>query len=192
MESGNLHGLYAKFSDVKGQLFASESAQIASISDTLKKVSPLVQGGDLHASPSFDVNSLLAEGAVTLQGATFKGPAIFKGIADLMDKVIFHQNVTFSGNAAFDVDTAGVVVIPTGSTETSVTFVKAYDTPPVITAFPTNASALNYIIAKSSVNGFTIILDATASADVKFSWSATEVTNVKTTTGVTPSPSPMP
>jgi len=24
MESGNLHGLYAKFSDVKGQLFASE------------------------------------------------------------------------------------------------------------------------------------------------------------------------
>jgi hypothetical protein len=175
MESGNLHGLYAKFSDVKGQLFASESAQIASISAEL-------------ANP---FQNLEADGAVTLKStSTFNGPAIFQGIADLFDKVIFHQDATFSGNVAFDADTAGVAVIPTGSTETNVTFVKAYDTPPVVTAFPTNASALNYIIAKSSVNGFTIILDATASADVKFAWNATEVSGAKTTVGATPSPTP--
>ena len=132
------------------------------------KVSPLNQGGDLNQS------------------------SVFQSAVDFFNKTIFHKDVTFATTTTFDGDSAGLAIIPAGGREVSIVFDSPYDAPPVVTASPlwddttgsldvmrqlgdTVLPNQKYIISDDTVNGFTILLESTASADLKFSWKAVGV-----------------
>jgi hypothetical protein len=200
MSDGAIHGLYTKFSDVKGLLFASEDAQIASLSAQISNLQAATQSAIL--------TTLLAKGAATFEAQTeFQGPAIFRTIAEYFDTVIFHKDVNVLGRATFNSDTAGFAVIPTGARQVDITFDSEYAAPPVVTTTPlwdTDQSTLgvmkelgmyilpeqNYIIADVTTKGFTIILEEAAVTDLKFSWAATSISGAKTFVGTVPTPTP--
>jgi len=108
--------------------------------------------------------------------------------------------IKFASHVTFGKDSGGVATIPTNSTKIDIFFNSPYQEAPVITASPlwdTDTATLelikqqgsyvlpqqDYIITNSSINGFTIELDRPAVTDLKFSWRAVAIDNVKTIVG---------
>ena len=53
-----------------------------------------------------------------------------------------------------------------------VVFNNPYEKAPVITTSPYSSFRQNYIVADVTAKGFTILLESSAEADLKFSWQA--------------------
>ena len=156
MENGNLHGLYAKFSDVKGLLFASESAVLASLSATLH------QDFAWQASISAQVNSVIFHKNINVLGVvTFNsdraGEAIISKDSSAVDVHFAHPYaqppvVTFS------------LVVPESSG--SATFI--------------DEGHQAYLAGVTS-EGFTIVLPNLAIHDYLYQWTAFSVSDMTTT-----------
>jgi hypothetical protein len=93
-----------------------------------------MQNNTLTSNVSMNIiGNLSVSGGLTIGGpAEFKGPAIFRAVADFFDTVIFHKPVQFADHVQFNPDTAGVVKLAAGQTQTSVTFAQPYAATPVI------------------------------------------------------------
>jgi len=132
------------------------------------------------------LGKLSADGGLVVSGpAQFKGESVFEALAQFISKVIFKGDVLFLGRPTFNSDMAGLAKIK------KVVFDKPYEQTPVI-----NASALvdaggeatasaflkedvKFVVAKRSVNGFTILLSKPATDDLSFSWTAVAVKDLK-------------
>lgn len=108
--------------------------------------------------------------------------------------ITFQSDVIFIGRPTCNKDTAGFAVIEAGDTKVDVRFERAYGSEPVVVASP--SQTVTYAIINTSPQGFTIELSTAVSADVRFSWSAWAVQDVKsvhsnsnTSSKVEPSPS---
>ncbi len=110
---------------------------------------------------------------------------------------MFLGDVEFTFTPLFNSDTAGFAVINQGDTEVNINFGKEYLVSPVVNASPiwnADQSTLDvmkqlgtyilpkqdYIIVNANTKGFSIVLDKPAATDLKFSWMALAVKDVKT------------
>ena len=137
---------------------------------------------------------------------TSKGLTI-DNITALNDTISFQSDVAFIGRPYFNKDTGGFAVIHTGDSSVHVAFEKAYIATPVVQASVTFdeladpiaqaqaetdyfASGAQLIVTRKSLSGFTIMLNAPATKDLKINWLALAITNARsdesTTTVVAP------
>ena len=136
------------------------------------------------------IGKLEAAGGLVIGGpAEFKEATVFQKLATFFDRVVFNKDVEFAGRPTFNKDTAGFATILAGQTEVEVTFTRAYESPPVITASPAFnsdtgaaeaeaqflASDIRYLISQRNTHGFTILLNKPAESDLMFSWVALSV-----------------
>ena len=139
---------------------------------------------------------------------SFKGNVIFQTIAEFIGNVIFRGDINFEGRPVFNKDTAGFALIQKGADSVEVVFEKEYAATPLVNISITldnlvdqntsgstqlleeaSQSALErqildgdirYIVTRRTTKGFSIKLNKAAPSDLKFSWSALAVKDVKT------------
>lgn len=137
--------------------------------------------GSANYAGTLNVASAKVTGGLTVGGdARFIGLTTFEKLATFLGKVVFKQDTEFDGHVTVSKDSAGYAVFKAGESKVHVTFKQAYDNPPVV-----NASAYGGKFAVSSVDnvdaaGFDIVLQAPATSDMKFSWTATGVIDPQT------------
>ena len=137
-------------------------------------------------------------GGLTVGGpAEFQGPAIFKAMAQFIDKVVFRNNVEFAGQVTFNQDTAGYAIVKAGNDTVAVKFAEEYATVPVVNAslslqqIDDNKirkasedllllSNARFIITNVTTTGFEIKIAAKTVLDIPFSWTAIAVKDAKT------------
>ncbi len=121
-----------------------------------------------------DLNLLANSGLTVMGNAHFAGNALFDQL------VTFGGNVSFGGTATFNNDTAGYAVISSGNQVVHVEFTKPYAQPPVITISLGGGKFASYSYDNVTANGFDIVLENPATQELKFSWTATSVHDVRT------------
>ena len=89
----------------------------------------------------------------------------------------FPGDTTFLGSVTFNSDAGGYLTIPEGESEATYAFQTPYATTPVVTVSPVDSviSPSAYILTGVNPESFTILLDSSASATLRFSWIATSV-----------------
>ena len=129
--------------------------------------------------------------------AEFQGPAIFKAMAQFIDKVIFRNNVEFAGQVTFNQDTAGYAIIKEGNDNVIVNFAQEYTNVPVVNASISLQqiedskirkasedllllSDVRFIITNVTTKGFEIKIPEKTILDIPFSWTAISVNDAKT------------
>ncbi|KKR26232.1 MAG: hypothetical protein UT58_C0018G0014 [Microgenomates group bacterium GW2011_GWC1_39_7b] len=102
--------------------------------------------------------------------------------------------IKFASHVTFGKDSGGVAKIASGSAEISIAFEKEYTSAPIVTAsqlWDIDQSTLDvmgqlgtfilpkqkYIVAGVTTKGFTILLESSASAELKFGWTAAGIKN---------------
>jgi len=135
---------------------------------------------------------LAADGSVVLPN----GLSV-DSITALSGELSIIGDVNFIGTPYFNADTAGFAIISSGDSEVNITFDNPYLEQPIVNASisadsTTTAGALDtfaagifsqniqYIITNKSEQGFTILLNKPAPADIQFSWIALAVNSAKT------------
>jgi len=125
------------------------------------------------------------------------GPAVFRAVAEFIDKTIFKNDVEFAGKVMFNKDTAGYAVIKENAQDVEVTFEQEYAVPPIVNATLSLqtiedpevrvaaeqlllVSDVKYIITNVTTKGFNIKIDNQAISDIPFSWQAVAVKDAKT------------
>lgn len=138
------------------------------------------------------------------QALTFSGPVTFASGTKLstitaLDNggITINGDVYFVGTPYFSTDTAGFAIIKANDTSVDITFGQAYLDQPIVNAsISQNATStagaldlfansvfgsdIRYIITNKSQQGFTILLNKPAPADIQFSWIALAVRSAKT------------
>ncbi len=170
-------------------LGASDAAQLAPL-HTSDPVLSFDTTTDATISGKLRVQgSSLFEDIVTIVDTLTTKNLVVSGFSTFFDDVLFKNTVTFSGRPVFNADTVGFVTIKKGEKTASVTYLKPYETMPVVMAqFVINKAkteqeqktiedkvfsvAPHYVISRQSAEGFTILLDKEATEDTQFSWTA--------------------
>ena len=91
---------------------------------------------------------------------------------DLNKLLSAQEAVEFTGHVTFGSDSGGFAIIPSNAARVDVVFNNPYEKAPVITTSPYSSFRQNYIVADVTAKGFTILLESSAEADLKFSWQA--------------------
>lgn len=140
----------------------------------------------LGSSSNIDLNNLTV-GALTVDlnllansGLTVMGNAHFAGNALFDQLVTFGGSVMFNGTATFNNDAAGYAVISAGNQTVHVEFTGPYTQPPVITVSLGGGRFASYSYDNVTANGFDIVLENPTSQELRFSWTATSINNVRT------------
>ncbi len=112
-----------------------------------------------------------------------------KVLAEFWNKVLFKGQTEFEKNPLFSKDTAGLAILNMGETGVEVKFDNSFETTPIV-----NISLMadsdeegqslseNYVyyVANRNQNGFVIRLNKVARNNIKFSWTALLIKDVKT------------
>ncbi|MGI9118458.1 MAG: hypothetical protein ACR2IQ_02825, partial [Minisyncoccia bacterium] len=137
----------------------------------------------------------------SLAQKTFNGLTFFNADAQFVSNVKFGAQVEFAVPPMFNSDTAGFAVIHAGSNKVDVVFEKPYIATPIVntsmsfedTDNITEANVaqlfaedIKFVVINKNKNGFTIILNKNANQDIRFSWTALQVKDVKTFESVIP------
>lgn len=121
-----------------------DNVSVGSINVVVSASNPLTGIGSLPANqlaavPVNVVEQLTVQGALIVGGpAEFRGPAVFKAMAEFIDRVIFRNDVLFEGQAefakapTFNNDTAGTAVIRLGQKQVRVDFGQEFASEPVV------------------------------------------------------------
>jgi hypothetical protein len=186
-----ISSLYGKFQGI-----ASSSAEVST--DNL-------QAGIIEIDKNLQVQldaqilgKLTADGSLNVKGpAEFENKSLFHSLVEFFSDIIIHGNINFLGRPTFNRDTAGFAIIKKGERKVEVRFEKEYEQIPVVTAnllwdIPADTASVadqldgfflarpNFAIAGITTRGFYIILDEKAVTDLKFSWVALAVADIKT------------
>ncbi|MCL4353135.1 MerR family DNA-binding transcriptional regulator [Patescibacteria group bacterium] len=195
MSDGALHGLYANFADVRGQLLSPEDSAITSLKQQVATLSGLLDQSQATPSGSLSntanvlnlnvLDKMVAQGAVTFQSEVdFNGNTIFNSLARFFSNVIFHGAVSFEKPPTFNSDTGGYATIKAGAGSVDVSFSTPYDKAPIVTASPISQVKLDWWrITNITSSGFTIEVFPLQAQDVSFTWIALAVNNPTTTVG---------
>lgn len=158
------------------------------------------------------IKELQTQGALSVGGPSeFQGPAMFRAIAEFIEKTVFRGETEFEKTARFqkgmevsgymvlDRDSAGYAVIKKGTQSVTINFAKEYGAAPVVNVNlslqqfddpEVKAAAedlllvsdVKYIITNVTAKGFEIKMDRAADSDIPFSWQAVAVKDPKTFT----------
>jgi hypothetical protein len=185
-------------------LISQSSSSTVSNPSGLESASPVQQSGyQLHTSSDGSLQfvnadgdvkfSLDAEGSSNLAGnlsladadvrgglsvggdSNFAGLTSFQKLATFFAKVVFRQDVQVQGHLALSKDGAGYALLRRGEQTVHVTFDKAYEDSPVVSASITNGQFENYTLDHVTTRGFDISLAVPATDDATFSWTAVGV-----------------
>ena len=214
-------GDYLTSSDVPGYgMKATETGRVIGIAmEPFSGTSTAATGSIMtFLSPHYDnglMAGLMGNGVVVnLGGATTSAT----GTAATSTLVIggglqVNGDVVFFGRPYLNSDSGGFAVVGAGQDHVNISFTDPYVAQPVVsvtltlditnnsgntTAQAVFANGVTYLVTNKSDNGFTILLNKPAPADVTFSWIALAVNGAKTFTLVSsvssasPSPSPSP
>ncbi len=137
--------------------------------------------------------------------AEFAGETVFSKLASFIGDAVFSGKTTFEQAPTFGSDTAGFAVIKKGERKVRVPFGTAYERQPIVAVSMTNdvspllddeadkdlradialveqeyldtvfAADMKYIVTEKGKDGFTIVLNQKAPADLRFSWVAVAV-----------------
>ncbi|TSC60306.1 MAG: Cell wall surface anchor family protein [Parcubacteria group bacterium LiPW_15] len=124
---------------------------------------------------------------------------------DAMDTAIsFMNDAIFFGRPYFNSDTGGFAVVSTGARSVDIVFEKQYMDEPVVNATmvfdadsPENSAdnaflnEVKYAVTNSTAKGFTIYLNRSAPANIKFNWMAIAIKNAKLFSSISTDP-PLP
>jgi len=201
----SVDGLRLFLSAISGNIASGSASKIATNSANFQNNQLTINGLTVSGSATISADlhvkgNGLIEGILHIADTLFANNFIANGISDFFGNVVFHSGVTFNNTPVFDKDTAGFAVISKGTDHVDVTFSKAYDQTPIINASitlnpitPTPSETLDqqqmresqvesaalgnihYIIINRTTKGFTILLDASATEDISFSWIALAV-----------------
>ena len=167
--------------------------QITDLQNTVKTLTGNTGGLDANAT-----KDLATDGGLTVGGkAQFSGPAMFKAMAEFIDKAIFHNNVEFDGQVTFNQDTAGYAIVKAGADNVVVNFAQEYAQAPVVNAslslqqFKSDevrkaaeelllVTDAHFIITNVTTKGFEIKIAQPVVSDIPFSWTAIAVKDAKT------------
>jgi len=117
---------------------------------------------------------------------------MFNNLVEFFGNVIFHSNVAFLAHIMFNKDTAGQVVVASGTTSTNVTFENEYEFAPVIGLTLRSPVNLGWFrVANESTTGFTVEISQALPQDIILNWTAMSVKD-RTEIELTPTPSPTP
>ena len=108
------------------------------------------------------------------------GLSTFQKMATFFAKTIFRQDVQFDGHITVASDTAGYAKLRVGETKVHVTFSRAYETAPVVSASVVDGQFALASISNIDKDGFDISLQSPALSDTTFNWTAIAV-NAPTT-----------
>lgn len=121
--------------------------------------------------------------------------AVFHKSVEFFAGAVFRSSVEFISTPTFNNDAAGFAVLSQNTSEAAVTYQSPFASAPVVVATPN--TPIPFAVTNESVNGFTIRVQDPVKESVRFSWTATQVKNVKTFTSSasevavsSPSPSP--
>jgi hypothetical protein len=118
-----------------------------------------------------------------------------------MKGIIFGEDTVFETPPVFNKDTAGFAVIKEGARKVEVIFNNPYIAEPIVNAtvaFEVGdnmtdaevdkffADDIKTLVVNKSQNGFTIIINKNATRDIRFSWTALQVKDVKTYESIIP------
>jgi len=185
MEDGAFHGLYRKFSDIKGLLFAEENEQIASISSQLATIQPVDSSIIANINDSTNQNtSLITIIQTALTELTDKISSLFTQISDIVARLTKLEDQALVG-------LAGSAIIPTNGSDVSIIFDPAFEETPTITVTIDNPD-VTFGVKDKSQTGFTIYLSPPIDQELLFSWIAVATGSANVTVGITPPPSPTP
>ncbi|MFA5946465.1 MAG: hypothetical protein WC813_00385 [Patescibacteria group bacterium] len=167
-------------------------------------------------SNSLAITSLNLPGTLNVTGtATLTGGLQVDSISSIGARLSILSDLSIIGRPYFNKDTGGFAVIRSGDTFVRVTFDKPYDVVPVVQASVTFekipdeiaasldeanyfSSGIQSVVSRKDVTGFTIMLNAPATADLTFNWVALAITDARTdesstaATTIAPAPAPVP
>jgi excisionase family DNA binding protein len=187
------------------EIFTDKISSLAAQLNDLKESTSAAELIDASPTPAPQIDMDILGRLNVAGGLKVNGQTEFNG------GVIFNNSVTFALSPIFNSDTGGLAQIKAGSREVQITFSQEFANTPVVVATPLwdNAGTLEvmkqlgtyvlpqqgYIVTNVTSKGFTIILEQPAIVDLKFSWIALAVAEVKTFESIpmqTLSPSPTP
>jgi hypothetical protein len=113
---------------------------------------------------------------------------LFNGISEIWGNIFFKGKVNFENSLTFNNQTAGLAVINSDNDRVEVKFDNALDNIPVVNltmvSDNNDSDILNqnysYLVTNRSISGFTIVLNKKATNEVKFSWIALVIKDMKT------------
>lgn len=165
----------------------------------------------LEATPAASIASL--PNSIKLDNGIFTGETIFEKLVTFLSNIIFKGKVSFEQIPTFNNDTAGFAVIEKDADTVIVSFEKAYETAPIVSAsfsfaeFKKEdgtvddqsvrqkklfAEGFSAMVVNRTEKGFTIILNKRATEDITFSWVALAIKDAKTSRGKKLAPTQIP
>lgn len=148
-------------------------------------------GGNATLAGNLNLNNAVLSGGMSIGGdLSVGGLSTFQKLATFLGRTIFRQDVQFDGHLIVAKDSAGYASIKTGESTVHVSFTTAYDNTPVVSASVTNGQFAVSTINTVSDQGFDISLQAPATADTTFSWTAIGVINPQTASNPPPASTP--
>ena len=141
------------------------------------------------------IGTLVVEGDGVFGGKSeFAGLSFFSDMTTFNGSVVFGAPTTFNIAPLFNTDTAGFALIKKGDKRVRIPFDTEYLTTPVVTAnisFETEDGVndetaallfgedIRYVVLDKDTEGFTILLNKIATRDLRFSWIALSVKDVR-------------
>ncbi len=165
---------------------ATDSAQQSTIFGRLAKI---------ETQDIADINTKLSVFTVFTDPVTLLKSLVFNVQTTFEQGITVLQDIVLAGRIKHtDQDTAGIAVIKSGDRQVHITFDRPYVTAPIINITSQGQKAEGYV-KDITENGFTVSVDSSASADLRFSWSAVLIQNPRVSEStssavMTPTPTP--
>ena len=165
---------------------ATDSAQQSTIFGRLAKI---------ETQDIADINTKLSVFTVFTDPVTLLKSLVFNVQTTFEQGITVLQDIVLAGRIKHtDQDTAGIAVIKSGDRQVHITFDRPYVTAPIINITSQGQKAEGYV-KDVTENGFTVSVDASTSADLRFSWSAVLIQNPRVSEStssavMTPTPTP--
>ena len=126
---------------------------------------------------------LLTDGGLTVNGsALFKGSTMFEKLVTFGDSVLFNGDVKFKNTVTFNNNAGGYAVINPGNQTVHITFSAPYSQSPLVMVSLGGGKFANFSYDNVTASGFDIVLEAPATQELRFSWTATSIDNATTFT----------
>ncbi|MBI5729301.1 MAG: hypothetical protein HY983_03635, partial [Candidatus Magasanikbacteria bacterium] len=211
----SLEGAFVSSTALTDLSFQNVSSSLAVLSTRLDQNDGLLQtlrqqlaSTTSTASTTLTLESLMIPGSITVNGAAvFSNGLQATSISSIGDMLALMSDTVFFGRPYLNSDSAGFVLMVSGTQFADVAFEREYLDQPVVNATisldatsttstvlaavgltPEEAifaSDIRYLITKKSVKGFTILLNKLAPTDIMFNWLAFAVKNPKIVTSTT-------
>jgi hypothetical protein len=168
MADGSLHGLYTKFSEVKGLLFHEETEAIANLQAQLAGISAAVMASETEQVESTNPTLL-----TSLSEAIGELKEQFNQLENQVATLITQVNDLLVRVAKIEqAELVGTATIPAGAKSIKVTFGRTFAEIPNVYITPTAAIVGSYSVTETTDRYFVIALSGKQAGESSFNWFA--------------------